>query len=631
LLGYWGGNKNSAHFGQNFVNVGSTTDTNPHLFAATIPGTGSNSTFWAEGAQIASNQGGTEGPNGLFVGGGGAYSEYSDCDISEVLVYHRILNSTELDAVGTYLTTKYGLTTSYPPDTTLYDTWANGTFANPFTAKLPTDDPDGDGQTNQQEFIFGLDPTTGASVNPITQQLDKTTGVFKYTRTKDSGLIYNVYYSTNLVGWAWDEFATQTPAAAVAGVETVSVTLAAAAPLDGKLFVRVEGARTYPTGQWRSEPPADCPFEPSAAHTGVVFTGRHAEYTGADTWYPSWASDGNLYSPWTDGEVNGLGISSGGDGAATGNATIRGDDPLNLSVTDQGAFNSSPRPYEGRYPCGSLVYNGVWYYGTYCLHPSWRVILDGIPYNWPWLGPIPGFRWSTDFGKTWSETPGTPANPLFGESALNGEPLKIGAPHFVDFGKNMEHSPDGKAYLTAHGASVGPAGRRYAYNSWMTGDEIHLVRVTPSIANINDVSKYEFFAGNDASGNPQWSHDFGAIKPLAAWMDNMGCVTMTYNAPLKKYFMCVTDGGNTVHRFNTYILESDLVTGPWKLVTYLKNFGQQAYFVNIPSKFISEDGRTMWLCYSANYAVGWTEVDIQALPEGSKYAMCLQEIKLLGR
>ena len=390
-------------------------------------------------------------------------------------------------------------------------------------------------------------------------------------------------------------------------------------------------AKTDPTGQWRSEPPADCPFKPSAALTGVVFTGRHAEYTGADTWYPSWASDGNLYSPWTDGEVNGLAIGSGGDGAATGHATIRGDDPLKLTVTDQGAFKSSPRPYEGRYPCGSLVYNGVWYYGTYCLHPSWREIRNDIPYNWPWLGPIPGFRWSTDFGKTWNETPCTPAKPLFGESALKGEPLKIGAPHFVDFGKNMEHSPDGKAYLTGHGASVGPEGRRFAYNSWMTGDEIHLVRVKPSIENINDVSKYEFFAGNDASGKPQWSHDFKAIKPLAAWKDNMGCVTMTYNAPLKKYFMCVTDGGNTVDRFNTYILESDLVTGPWKLVTYLKHFGQQAYFVNIPSKFISKDGRTMWLCYSANFAAGWGKADIQSRPEGSKYAMCLQEIKLLGR
>ena len=220
---------------------------------------------------------------------------------------------------------------------------------------------------------------------------------------------------------------------------------------------------------------------------------------------------------------------------------------------------------------------------------------------------------------------------MFGESALKGEPLKIGAPHFVDFGKNMEHSPDGKAYLTGHGASVGPEGRRFAYNSWMTGDEIYLVRVTPSIETINDVSKYEFFAGHNPSGQALWSRDFKKIKPIAVWKDNMGCVTMTYNAPLKKYFMCVTDGGNTVAYFNTYILESDHVTGPWKLVSYLKHFGEQAYFVNIPSKFISKDGRTMWLCYSANFAAGWGKADIQSRPEGSKYAMCLQEVRLLGR
>ena len=32
--------------------------------------------------------------------------------------------------------------------------------------------------------------------------------------------------------------------------------------------------------------------------------GRHAAYTGADTWYPSWASDDILYSPWTDGNID---------------------------------------------------------------------------------------------------------------------------------------------------------------------------------------------------------------------------------------------------------------------------------------------------------------------------------------
>src|SRR5512147_190601 len=63
---------------------------------------------------------------------------------------------------------------------------------------------------------------------------------------------------------------------------------------------------------WPSQPPPGCPFKPSDSLRGIGFTGRHAEYTGADTWYPSWASDGNLYSPWTDGNVNGLGSNSAG-------------------------------------------------------------------------------------------------------------------------------------------------------------------------------------------------------------------------------------------------------------------------------------------------------------------------------
>ena len=382
------------------------------------------------------------------------------------------------------------------------------------------------------------------------------------------------------------------------------------------------------TAGWPSDPPADCPFPRSELFAGVRFTGRHAEYTGADTWYPSWALDGNLYSPWTDGNVNGLGSGSAGKDATTGHATILGDDPLKLQVVEQGIYKSDPTPYAGRYPCGSLVYNGVWYYGTYCLHPSGGVPRDGINYNWPWLGPFVGFRYSTDLGKTWTQTPCTPAKPLFGESALNGEPVKIGSPHFVDFGKNLEHAPDGKAYLVGHGASDG-TNRRYAYNSWITGDEIYLVRVTPSIQNINDASNYEFSAGDDEKGEPTWSKQFAKIKPIAAWRDNMGCVTLTYNAPLRRYLMCVTDGGNTVHYFNSYILESDRITGPWKVVSYLKHFGEQAYFVNIPSKFISADGRTFWLCYAANFSSGWGGVKFLSRPSGSRYGMCLQEVNLL--
>lgn len=145
---------------------------------------------------------------------------------------------------------------------------------------------------------------------------------------------------------------------------------------------------------------------------------------------------------------------------------------------------------------------------------------------------------------------------------------------------------------------------------------------------MNDATKYEFFAGYDKDGGETWTSDFIKIKPLLEWKGNMGCITITYDASLKKYLMCITDGGNTCSKMNTYTLESDSLTGGWKLVTYMKDFGQQAYFVNIPSKFISADGKTMWLLYSGNYAPDWNGEKIIANPPGSHYGMVIQKIEL---
>jgi hypothetical protein len=385
---------------------------------------------------------------------------------------------------------------------------------------------------------------------------------------------------------------------------------------------------------WPSEPPADIPFKPSKELRGIEFTGRHAEYSQADTWFPSWADNGNLYSPWTDGGLNGMVANSAalryeGGKETTGYATILGDDPLNLKIVGAGMYHGSPAPYGGRYPAGSLVYDGIWYYGTYCLYET-----PGVHLNWDTLGPLVGFRHSTDYGKTWQDTKHTPASPLFNEPAKFAGKVKLGNPHFVDFGRNMQYSPDGKAYLVSHGASDPDSNPRTANLSWITGDQIFLARVKPDIHNMDDASKYEFFSGNDPSGRPRWTSDFSQIQPLLEWNNNMGCVTVTYNAPLKKYLMAITDGGNTVSKYNTYILESGQITGPWKLVTYLRAFGEQAYFVNFPSKFISKDGRTAWLSYSANYTNGDPKrfgVSLyDSKPAGGSYSWTLQEVRLVG-
>jgi hypothetical protein len=382
---------------------------------------------------------------------------------------------------------------------------------------------------------------------------------------------------------------------------------------------------------WKSETPSDCPFRQSNDFMGIKFLGIKSGFYVGDTWYPTWGDDDNLYSPFTDGLCPRLDGSrddsnSNGENATTGHGVIQGDDPLNLKIYSLGLSQAAPLPYKGRYPCGSLMYNKIWYYGTYCLGPDASAYYGDSIANWPWMGPFVGFRYSTDYGRSWKACPHTPAKPLFGETGINGYPVKIGSPHFVDFGKNMQHSPDGKAYLIAHGADKNDNPYRFYNDSWITGDQVYLLRVVPSVENMNDASKYEFYGGKNGQGNTLWTNDFKKIRPLLEWDNNMGCVTITYNAPLKKYLMCVTDGGNTCSKMSTYLLESDKLDGEWKLITYLKNFGEQGYFVNFPSKFISKDGKTAWMLYSSNF---WTNQGIKINPPGSHYGMVLQKVEFL--
>ena len=125
-----------------------------------------------------------------------------------------------------------------------YDTWA--AVYLPTDVSDPAGDNDGDGLSNQEEYAFGLNPTLGTSVNPITVPLNKTTGMFTYTRRATpaaSGLTYTVQTSTDLAAWPTDVTATQTVTGTVGDVQTVDVTLSGTIPLTApSIFVRVKAA-----------------------------------------------------------------------------------------------------------------------------------------------------------------------------------------------------------------------------------------------------------------------------------------------------------------------------------------------------------------------------------------------------
>ncbi|MCH7228481.1 sialate O-acetylesterase [Haloferula sp. A504] len=121
-----------------------------------------------------------------------------------------------------------------------YDNWA-ATYA-PADLGTPGDDFDGDGLSNDEERIWGLDPTRGSSVSPITTGLDATAGTLSYTRRKPSlsGASFTYEWSDTLAEGSWTGF---TPISETSDsgdpVETVTITLDAGLLTNTTLFVRV--------------------------------------------------------------------------------------------------------------------------------------------------------------------------------------------------------------------------------------------------------------------------------------------------------------------------------------------------------------------------------------------------------
>jgi hypothetical protein len=452
----------------------------------------------------------------------------------------------------------------------------------------------------------------------------------------------------------------ETPTSKADGADTVEFT--------AEELSRMFNNRKFPP---RAEEP--CPLPKSSVIKNIRYKYRHRSYGSiiqADTWLTSWAADGNLYSAYADGSAKRVGVICHIDGVddwyyppphvgfyavpdrvfgwgnakyppkfldirknptnqtITGNAVIVGDDPFDLSFRVLPPTELTLDWFSCCYPTGGLVKDGTWFYG--CQYRNHVTDRHG---NQQCFAQGPNrFRISRDLGQTWEWSPFDDHDPVIPEigACAGGPAMKFGNAHFVDFGRNMEHSPDGYAYLVGHGT-----GDPEGMSNWSTGDAVFLARVMPTPEAINHKSSYEYFAGRKSDGTPAWSNNFADIKPLFEWASRCGHAYITYFPAVKKYLAVVCAGwpnGGGSQR-DTWIAEADALWGPWSIVTYWDAFGEGAYYASIPSKFIKPDG-TFILFYSGGWP-GPTPIPRELQKESTlidyppaQYTLCVAEFQL---
>ena len=140
---------------------------------------------------------------------------------------------------------------------------------------------------------------------------------------------------------------------------------------------------------------------------------------------------------------------------------------------------------------------------------------------------------------------------------------------------------------------------------------------------VADRNAYEFFAGLDGSGRPRWSADIGQRGPIFHDPHGTQRIAITYNAPLKRYILTTSHlppGVEATHTAALGVFDAPEPWGPWTTVFYEDHWSVvngkdcRTYHHKFPPKWMSPDGKEMWLLYSGL--------------DGGLYAFCLKKARL---
>jgi len=120
-----------------------------------------------------------------------------------------------------------------------------------------------------------------------------------------------------------------------------------------------------------------------------------------------------------------------------------------------------------------------------------------------------------------------------------------------------------------------------------------------------DRATYQYYRGLDASGNPLWTNDVRERQPVFGNPGQCRRSSISFHPGTGRYLwwqQISSDGGNDTRYIGGLgIFEAPEPWGPWSTVYYSEKWdvgpGDLACF---PTKWMSEDGKTLYLIFSGN-------------------------------
>jgi CubicO group peptidase (beta-lactamase class C family) len=313
------------------------------------------------------------------------------------------------------------------------------------------------------------------------------------------------------------------------------------------------------------------PYPPSPVIESVAWAQPSTiirKANGSDNWPTTWGDDDAIYTAYGDG--NGfeplLPVKLGlGFAKLVGTpASFQG---INLRSTTGENRGSGPN---GKKASGMLM-------------------VDGVLYMLARNAGNAQLAWSTDHAVTWQWS-----DWKFTTS--------FGHPAFLNFGRNYAGARDEFVYVYTTDIDT----------AYLPSSRMVLARVPKT--RLREQGAWEFFTRLDAAGRPSWTRDIasrGAVFENAP--DLCYRTQVSYNAGLKRYIMTqILPGESPRFKGGFGVYDAPEPWGPWTTVFFTPVWdvgpGESS---NFPTKWMSADGRTMYLVSSGEDHFSLRRVDLK--------------------